>query len=475
MTDHLVATEGLGALLAQLRDRTLTSTDLTWRCLDRIVAADPIVNAVLAVDETALEQALAADRRRAAGTSRGLLDGIPVLVKDNIDTAGLATTAGSRHLAGTPPRHDAEIVRRLRLAGAVILGKTNLTEWANFRTSTGCEGWSTVGGQTRNPHRPDRTPWGSSSGSAAAVAAGMVPLALGTETDGSIVCPAGVNGVVGVKPEIGLLPTAGIVPVSREVDVPGMLAARLGDAAIALSVLTGRPELLSRPPTPTGRSERLGPTAMLTGRSATLTGRRIGLWRVPGMPDDVCRLMDDVADALGAEIVPVELDVGRPLLVPWFRALYAEFRPSLEAYLRTRNGVPGSLEELIAANRADGIVQDVFEQAADLSPGKRAEWAAGRASSIQAGRDLVDGVLTRYRVDAVLAPTNGPAWTLDPAAGDPAAPNSSSPATLAGYPNISLRAGFVDGLPIGVSVFGPSRVARLLPIAAAVERALDVR
>jgi amidase len=455
LTEHLVATEGLVALQSQLRDPTVTSTDITWRCLDRIAAADPTVNAVLAVDETALDQALASDRRRAAGASRGPLDGIPVLVKDNIDTAGLATTAGSRHLASTPPRHDAEIVRRLRSSGAVILGKTNLTEWANFRTSTGCEGWSTVGGQTRNPHRPDCSPWGSSSGSAVAVAAGMVPLALGTETDGSIVCPAGVNGVVGVKPELGLLPTGGIVPISREVDVAGLLAARLGDAAVALSVLTGRTDLLARP--------------------AVLAGRRIGLWRVPGMPDDVSRLLDDVAGALGAEIVPVELEVGRELLVPWFRALYAEFRPSLEAYLRTRDGVPRTLDELIAANRADGVEQDVFEQAAALPPEKREAWAAGRADSIHAVRDLVDGVLKRYGVDAVLAPTNGPAWPLDLAAGDPTAPNSSSPAALAGYPNISLPAGFVDGLPIGVSVFGPSRVDRLLPLAAAVERALETR
>jgi amidase len=461
LTEHLVATEGLVALRSQLRDRTLTSTDLTWRCLDRIVAANPTVNAVLAVDETALDQALAADRRRAAGTSRGPLDGIPVLVKDNIDTAGLATTAGSRHLAGTPPRHDAEIVRRLRSAGAVILGKTNLTEWANFRTSTGSEGWSTVGGQTRNPHRPDCTPWGSSSGSAVAVAAGMVPLALGTETDGSIVCPAGVNGVVGLKPEFGLLPTDGIVPISRSVDVAGLLAARLDDAAVALSVLTGRTDLLA------GATGLVGPVG--------LAGRRIGLWRVPGMADDVIRLLDDVAGALGAEIVPVELELGRELLVPWFRALYAEFRPSLEAYLRTREGAPRTLDELIAANRADGVEQDVFEQAAALPAEKRRDWAAGRASAIQAVRDLVDGVLRRYRVDAVLAPTNGPAWTLDPAAGDPGAPNSSSPAALAGYPNISLPAGFVDGLPIGVSVFGPSRLDRLLPLAAAVERALETR
>ncbi|MEV4643123.1 amidase family protein [Actinoplanes sp. NPDC049548] len=448
-------------------DRSLVGADLTRGCLDRIRAANPTVNAVLAVDETAVDQALAADRRRAAGRSRGPLDGIPVLVKDNIDTAGLATTAGSRHLAGMPPRHDAEIVRRLRAAGAVILGKTNLTEWANFRTSSGPEGWSSVGGQTRNPHRLECTPWGSSSGSAAAVAAGMVPLALGTETDGSIVCPAGVNGVVGVKPEIGLLPTDGIVPISRAVDVPGLLATRLGDASTALSVLTGRPDVLAGNTAFPGRPQWLAGTG--------LTGRRIGLWRVPGMPDEVSALLDEVAGVLEAEIVPVELDVGRPLLVPWFRALYAEFRPSLEAYLRTRTGAPRTLDELIAANRADGVEQDVLEQAAALSPAKREEWAAGRAGSLRAGRDLIDGVLARYRIDAVLAPTNGPAWILDPAAGDPAAPNSSSPAALAGYPNISLPAGFIDGLPIGVSVFGPSRLDRLLPLAAAVERALETR
>jgi amidase len=437
-----------------LIDQKLTSTDSARACLDRIAEVDPTVNAVLALDDTALDQAAASDRRRAAGTTRGPLDGVPVLVKDNIDTAGLATTAGSRHLAGTPPRRDAEIVRRLRSSGAVILGKTNLTEWANFRTSTGCEGWSTVGGQTRNPYNPQCTPWGSSSGSAVAVAAGMAPLALGTETDGSIVCPAGVNGVVGVKPEPGLLPTDGIVPISRAVDVAGLLGTRLSEVTVAMSVLSGR---------------------MLSARPAALAGRRIGLWRVPGMPDDVHRLLDDIAGALGADIVPVELEVGRDLLVPWFRAVYADFPPSLEAYLRTRDGAPRTLAELIAANSADGVEQDVFEQAAALPPEKRDEWAAGRGAAVRAVQDMLDGVLDRHGVDAVLAPTNGPAWRIDSAAGDPGAPNSSSPAALAGYPNISLPAGFVDGLPIGVSVFGPSRLARLLPLAAAVERALETR
>jgi amidase len=436
-----------------LIDQQLTSMDGARACLDRIAAADPTVNAVLALDDTALDQAAASDRRRAAGATRGPLDGVPVLVKDNIDTAGLATTAGSRHLAGTPPRRDAEIVRRLRSSGAVILGKTNLTEWANFRTSTGCEGWSTVGGQTRNPHNPQCTPWGSSSGSAAAVAAGMAPLALGTETDGSIVCPAGVNGVVGVKPEPGVLPTDGIVPISRAVDVAGLLGTRLSEVTVALSVLSGRP---------------------LSARPAVLTGRRIGLWRVPGMPDGVHDLIEAVGASSGADIVPVELEVGRDLLVPWFRAVYADFAPSLEAYLRTRDGAPRTLADLIAANRADGVEQDVFEQAAALPPEKRDEWAAGRVAAVRAAQDMLSGVLRRYEVDAVLAPTNGPAWRIDPA-GDPGAPNSSSPAALAGYPNISLPAGFVDGLPIGVSLFGPSRIDLLLPLAAAVERALETR
>jgi amidase len=446
-----------------LSDRLLSSVELTARCRARIATVDGVLRAVIALDDTAGDQARASDRRRAIGGIRGPLDGIPILIKDNIDTAGLATTAGSRLLAGSPPRRDAEIVARIRAAGAVVLGKTNLTEWANFRTSKGCEGWSAVRGQTRNPHQIDRSPFGSSAGSAVAVAAGMAPLALGTETDGSIVCPAGACGVVGFKPESGLLPSGGVVPISQAADAVGIFAARVSDVAVALSVLTGR----------------------VPGSvpAMSLAGRRLGLWRVDGMPNDVNRLLDDVSTALrraGAQVVPIGLAVSRSLLVQWFRGLYADFRPSLEAYLRTREGVPQTLPELIEANVADGVElslfgQDVFEQIAAMTPERCAAWAPGQQEAQRAARALIDGALLRHDIDVVLAPSNEPAWPIDHENGDPPTYNSSTTAAMAGYPNISVPAGFVDGLPVGLSVFGPSRATRLLPFAAAVERVLRRR
>ncbi len=417
---------------------------------------DPTVNAVLALDDTALDQAAASDRRRAAGTTRGPLDGVPVLVKDNIDTAGLATTAGSRHLAGTPPRRDAEIVRRLRSSGAVILGKTNLTEWANFRTSTGCEGWSTVGGQTRNPHNLQCTPWGSSSGSAVAVATGMAPLALGTETDGSIVCPAGVNGVVGVKPEPG--------PAPHRRHRPDLLARWTWRGAARAAFR--------------GDGRAVGPQWIrsLSARPAALAGRRIGLWRVPGMPDDVYRLLDDIAGVLGADIVPVELEVGRDLLVPWFRAV-------LRRLPAQPGGVPAHQGRRTAhARRTDRREPRRRRRAGRVRAGRRP--APGEAGRVGRGprrcrcmppRTCSTGSSTATASTRCSRRRTGRRGASTRRCGDPGAPNSSSPAALAGYPNISLPAGFVDGLPIGVSVFGPSRLARLLPLAAAVERAVETR
>jgi Amidase len=242
---------------SRLLDRDMSSVELTRRCLDRIAALNPALAAVLAVDTTALAQAAASDERHAAGDDLGPLDGIPVLVKDNIDTANLVSTAGSRLLT-QPPGRDAEIVTRLRCAGAVIIGKTNLSEWSNFRSTQSTEGWSAVGGQTRNPYRLDRSAWGSSAGSAAAVASGMSPLAIGTESDGSIVGPAGVCGVVGVKPEFGLLPMHGIVPISTSLDTVGPLAYRVRDAATCLAVLAGQPDLANV--------------------TAPISGCRLGLW-----------------------------------------------------------------------------------------------------------------------------------------------------------------------------------------------------
>ncbi|AHH99273.1 amidase family protein [Kutzneria albida] len=429
----------------------MESADLTDRCLARIAELDPAVNAVLAVDPTARAQAEAADRRRAAGRRLSPLDGIPVLVKDNIDTEGLGGSCGSRLLTA-PPVRDAGVVRALRAAGAVLLGKTNLSEWANFRAAVVTEGWSGAGGQTRNPHVLSHSPWGSSSGSAAAVAAGMAPLALGTETDGSIVGPAGACGVVGCKPEPGLLPGNGICPVSPAQDSVGVFAAHVRDALSAVAVLSGGQWPPAEP----------GPI-------------RFGCWHPSGMPEESVELVASAADRLraaGNEVVPVRLELPRSLRADGLRALFAEFRPALEDYLARRPGNPGTLRELIRFNRTDPVElalfeQDLFEQCADID--ERERLAAVRAGVLAraAARQVIDTVLREHGVDAVLAPSNPPAWPIDHEVGDPFPSSSSTPAALAGYPVVSVPVGCHGDLPVGMSVFGPATLAGLLPAALA--------
>ncbi|WP_281727956.1 amidase family protein [Streptomyces sp. RKND-216] len=451
-------TRSVAELSVLLRTRGLRSTELVARCRSRIAAVDHRVNAVLALDPSADEQARESDARHAAGRSRGPLDGIPVLLKDTIDTAGLATSAGSRLLRDAPPVADAPLVTRLRAAGAIVLGKTNLSEWANFRSTSGSEGWSAMGGQTENPHAPGHSPWGSSAGSAAAVAAGMVPLAFGTETDGSLVCPAGACGVAALKPEPGALPLEGIVPVSTVQDAAGPMAARLGDVATALAVLGGLP--VSTVPAPVSPA-----------------GLRLGRWRVRRMEPAAEAVLDRAEERLraaGVSVVPVTLDLPVEMLVEGLRALYAEFRPSLEGYLRTRPGAPRTLEDLIAGNRADAAElalfgQDLFEQAAEVTPEQRALAPGRRRRARDLARTLLDDTRRQHGVDALVAATNGPAWPVDHRAGDPRVKSSCTPAALAGYPNASVPVGFSGGLPIGMSVFGPADTLSLLPVALAVE------
>ncbi|QFZ21614.1 amidase family protein [Saccharothrix syringae] len=444
--------------LTELRGRLhrgeTTAGELLSACLDRIGALDPLVRAVLAVDPTARAQARESERRIAAGTARPL-EGVPVLVKDNIDTAGLATTAGSRLLAGSPPRRDADVVTRLRRTGAVLLGKTNMSEWGNFRSTGATEGWSAVGGQTWNPHVLDRSPGGSSSGSAAAVAAGMAPLALGTETDGSVVVPAALTGVVGVKPALGLLPGRGVVPVSRVQDVVGVLAGTVSDAAGCLAALTGLPP---RAPVP-------------------VRGLRLGLWRGRRMNQEVLARLDLVADELrlaGVVVVPVELPWEVPPLVDGMDALLAEFRVGLEGYLAARRAPVGSLADLLAGNSRDALElslfgQDVLERAAGVTAEQVAEAGPKRARARRWARDAVDRVLAEHSLTAVVAPTSEPAWRVDHGAGDPPARNTSTIPALAGLPNLTVPTGFIGALPFGVSVFGPADTFAALAVAEAVE------
>jgi len=440
----------------------LSSAEFVERCLDRIAAYDKHLGAVIAVDPTALEQAEQSDRCHADGDDLGPLDGIPVLVKDSIDTVGLSSTAGSRLLWRAPgPERDADVVARLRAGGAVILGKTNLSEWSNFRSVRATEGWSAVAGQTYNPYRPGYSPWGSSAGSAAAVAAGMAPLALGVETDGSIVGPAGVCGVVGVKPELGLLPLRGIAGISAAMDCVGPLASRVRDAAVCVAALAGQPGL--------------------AGLTMPVAPVRVGVWLPPRAPGDVTAVLAAVSGP-GVAIVDVELEIPEDVVADGMFAMYAEFRPSIEEYLagRGRAAGPVSLADVIAGNEADPdelelFGQDLFEKAADLPVlSDRAALAARERSRAEARAVLADA-LDRHDVQAIIAPSNEPAWPVDYARGDAGRLSSSTLAALAGYPNISVPAGLADGLPVGVSVFGPKNLAKLLPLALLIERACGPR
>jgi len=455
MTDNLDPAGGRWPALSELRGllarRRVSSVDLVLGCLRRIAEIDGAIHAVLAADPTAMIQARECDRRLAAGSARPL-EGVPVLVNDNVDTAGVATTAGSRLLAGCPPRTDADVVVRLRAAGAIILGKTNLSEWGNFRGSSGCDGWSAVGGQTRNPYLLDRSPWGSSSGSAAAVAAGIAPLAIGVETDGSVVCPAAACGVVGLKPALGLLPNRGIVPVSSVLDTPGLIAGTVADVAYALAALT-----------------------VTSDFDPGIVGRRIGLWAGMRPTDNALERMERVADTLtdaGAKVVPVEIPVDLDRFDDGRFAVLAEFAPSLNAYLRTRSSVPADLAAVLAANRADPrelalFGQDLMAAAAAVTSRERVLAVARRDRARAWASQVLDDVLG-LGLDCVVAPTGPPAWPIDHEMGDPFVRTTATIPALAGRPNVSVPVGLDGELPVGVSVFGPVDTAAVLRIAAGV-------
>jgi amidase len=463
----------------------LTSVELTEAYLERIRTVDPLVRAVLFVDPSALVQAAASDRRRRAGGSLGPMDGIPVLVKDNIDTADLPTTAGSRALLVPPPRADAHLVRRLRAAGAVILGKTNLSEWANFRSRHSTSGWSALGGQTVNPHVLDRDPSGSSSGSAAAIAASLAQVAIGTETDGSIVCPAGICGIVGFKPTVGLISRAGVVPVSGEQDTPGPMTRHVVDAAITMSVLQGRDP--DDPATAGYPADQVADHHAALDPDA-LWGKRIGIWRLPNEDESVAAVMSSTVDALtacGATLVEVSLPDQDEFGADELPALWAEFRHDIEVYLATREGAPGTLAELIQFNKADPVElslfpQDHFEHAAAAPPLTDPGYLRQRAAATGLARKSIDETLAADRLDAIVAATNGPADRIiyhpqesRQEAGDI---GSSSPAAASGYPTVTVPAGFAGVLPIGVSfIAGRFADAKVLSLAAAFERASRAR
>ena len=449
-----------------------TTRSIVEAYLDRIDRVDrdgPALRAVLETDPDALAVADRLDRERRAGRLRGPLHGIPVLLKDNIDTADrMTTTAGSLALEGWVPPEDSGVAARLRRAGALLLGKTNLSEWANFRSTRSSSGWSGRGGQCRNPYVLDRNPCGSSSGSGAAASADLAAAAVGTETDGSIVCPASANGIAGIKPTVGLVSRAGVIPISHTQDTAGPMARTVRDAAVLLGVLAG-----SDPRDPaTADADRRGLadyTPFLD--PAGLRGARIGVARqFLGFHDGVDRVVEDAVDALragGAVVVdPVALgDSGadRSLRAAETDVLLYEFKAGLNAYLARRG--PGaevrSLADLIAFNERNAEAEMPYfgqerliaaEAKGPLS--ERAYLTALAAARRLSRADGIDRTMDEHRLDAVVAATGGPAWVTDLVNGDHFGGSSSGYPATAGYPNVTVPAGAVHGLPVGLSFFG---------------------
>ncbi len=436
--------------------------------LGRIADIDPRLHSVVAIDPGARDEAGRLNLERREGRVRGPLHGTPVVIKDNIDASGLATTAGSTALLENRPALDAPVVAALRAAGAVVVGKANLSEWANFRSTRSASGWSAVAGLTANPYALDRSAGGSSSGSAAAVAAGLVPIALGTETDGSILCPASLCGCVGVKPTVGSVSCKGVVPISATQDVVGPIARTVRLAAAVLDAIAGSDHL----------------AAVEAGVDAL----RVGLPRSTGWDQraDVSDLCEAAAAALGRAGAVVVEDVHLALPATLdddeMEVLLHEFRVGVDTYLREHPGAgPRSLEDLIAHNAAEPsevayFGQDLFEKAARTGGLEDDRYLRARQRCRRAGREEgIDAALARRELDALAVPSYMPAWKSDLVCGDPR--ELYSPAQLsavAGYPALTVPVGMVAGLPVGLTLLGTAHSdAVLLRLGAAVEAALD--
>ena len=478
-------------LRAGLESGRWTARTVCEACLERIDAIDaggPALNSVIEVNPDALADAEALDRERRAGSVRSPLHGIPVVLKDNVATAdAMETTAGSLALEGAGAPRDSWVAARLRAAGAVLIAKTNLSEWANFRSSRSTSGWSGRGGLTRNPHYLERNPCGSSSGSGVAVAAGIAPLAIGTETNGSIVCPSSINGIVGVKPTVGLVSRSGIIPISHTQDTAGPMARTVADAAAMLGPLTGRDALDEATQASEGHSHA-DYTQFLDHEA--LRGARIGLLREYwGQHAGTDAILDESAAAMreaGAELI----DLGKLPGVdgtnrPGFELMLFEFKEGLNRYLadlgpqaRVR-----SLDDLIRFNEENRdrempyFGQDILEAAAAKGPLTDPSYVEAVSRSRDVARAAIDQTADEHRIDAFFALTTGPAWITDLVQGDRSTfRGCSSAAARAGYPHVTLPGGSLFGLPVGVSLFGKAwSEPRLLAVAHALEQRTQQR
>ena len=467
-----------------------SSAELVSHLLARIEAIDrngPQLRSVIEINPDALAIATALDDERRAGRTRGPLHGIPVVLKANIDTGDrMATTAGSLALAGRRAPDDAFHVAALRDAGVVILAKTNLSEWANFRSSDSSSGWSGIGRQTRNPYVLDRNPCGSSSGSAVAVAAGLAPLAVGTETDGSVMCPSGINGIVGIKPTLGLVSRDGIIPIAHTQDTAGPMARNVRDAALLLTAMAREDvadPVSSNYPGDKDYTAGLG--------SAVLDGVRIGVWRKyhganrrPAVKAIFERTIARL-EARGATIIdPIGFNIPEGVNDAEYEVLLYEFKTNLNRYLAGAGVEPpaDTLSGIIAFNRDNAAEsmpwfgQDILEKAEGKGSLNEPEYLQALKHSQTAMRRALDEVLSRHQLDAIVAPTNAPAWQTDFLDGDRFSLSSSKPAAVAGYPAITLPVGEVLGLPVGITLFGaPFTEEKLIQYAFVLEQATKSR
>ena len=473
--------------LQRMAAGTLTSRELTRAYLDRIATLDdagPRLNAVIDLNPAALADAEALDEERQAGRLRGALHGIPILVKDNIDVVGMVNSAGSLALADNRPHQDAFLVARLRAAGAVILGKTNLSEWANFRSTRSTSGWSSRGGQTKNPYVLDRNPCGSSAGTGAAIAASLGAIGVGTETDGSIICPAAVNGLVGLKPTVGVVSRRGIIPISISQDTAGPMGRTVADVALLMNGLASADA--ADPAGPAAR-DHIPPDYQAFLKDDALKGKRVGVLRqAMGFHPDVDRAVASAIEnmkANGADVVDVTIPTYNQWTDSEFEVLLYEFKDGLNAYLAASGSPHKSLEMLIAWNtaNADKVMpffgQEIFERAQAKGSLSDAAYRKSRDESRRlAGKDGLLAVLDRQKLAAVIGPSMSPAWPTDHVLGDHVVGAGYGMAAVAGTPSLTMPIGESRGLPIGLTFMGrPYAEPELLRLAYALEQIVKAR
>ena len=488
-TDDFALNEATIELLQQkMQSKEYTAHAITQLYLTRINDIDkngPKLNAVIELNPEALDMANDLDKERDNGKVRGPLHGIPVLIKDNINTKDkMATTAGSLALADNFAAKDAFIINKLREAGAVILGKTNLSEWANFRSTRSCSGWSCKGGQTKMPYILDRNPSGSSAGTGTAVAANLCAIGIGTETDGSVVSPASVNGIVGIKPTVGLLSRSGIVPISKTQDTAGPMARTVKDAAILLGILAG-----ADPDDTYTKNNKVEPDYTKFLDANGLQGKRLGLEKsaLKGNPD-MEALLNETVELLkskGATIVEIELNKELKAIPDGseFNVLLYEFKDGLKEYFSKVNSKMKSLADVIDFNNKNAaktmpfFKQEIMEQAQAKGNLNSKEYldAVGKTTSVS--RNAIDTILTTNKLDAIIGPTNGFACTIDLVNGDyDNGFGFSTPPAMAGYPHITVPMGFAHGLPMGISFFSTAfKEGDIITLAYAYEQASKKR